>query len=484
MEYPVSVEFVLVNSDNTKIKIKGTTEMPFSRLCTKLFQQSEGKIDQLNSIIQFKYENIQLNPESNDTLQTLGLSKNPTIEVSWMPKTSPDKEQMIIDSKKRQGNMRKNKKLQQNQEQKKEINEEDDDPIDNTLKDMAILASEIKTKIFEDSAKGKYISTEEALQKYNSDDQLFSLGLLAKYLEILGIETAIEKENSQTEQKNLDFANILLQFLVNGMINYRKYHLKFKLDKEKRTIIVKNLDEKKKLNRHFKSIFVEKFKISNPKDVIVVSFSESFNIVILLIIKINNFVLLKNDLINIFKDDNYLNDLQFFSEEPVLDAIILSKNMLAIRGNQVIFPEGEKRGGNDYLPPKGWIRYGVRVKDIYDNGNNDWLSWEPEKFGQWSICYHGISILPDDSFDYENENDYKHPGKKIGKGILCYQDPEDMENNIEFIIIPNGQMWKLGFMLRVEPNSIRAKESKNTFWFLNGTPDELRPYGILIKECS
>ena len=197
--------------------------MPFSRLCTKLFQQSGEKIDQLNSIIQFKYENIQLNPESNDTLQTLGLSKNPTIEVSWIPKTSPDKEQMIIDSKKRQGNMRKNKKLQQNQEQKKEINEEDDDPIDNTLKDMAILASEIKTKIFEDSAKGKYISTEEALQKYNSDDQLFSLGLLAKYLEILGIKTAIEKENSQSEQKNLDFANTLLQFLVNGMINYYKY---------------------------------------------------------------------------------------------------------------------------------------------------------------------------------------------------------------------------------------------------------------------
>ena len=190
MEYPVSIEFVLVNSDNSKIKIKGTTETPFSRLCTKLFQQSEGKIDQLNSIIQFKYNNIQLNPESNDTLQTLGLSKNPTIEVSWIPKTSPDKEQMIIDSKKRQGNMRKNKKLQQNQ----------DDPIDNTLKDMAILASEIKTKIFEDSAKGKYISTEEALQKYNSDDQLFSLGLLAKYLEILGIKTAIEKENSQSEQ--------------------------------------------------------------------------------------------------------------------------------------------------------------------------------------------------------------------------------------------------------------------------------------------
>ena len=469
MEFPVSIEFILVNSDNNKIKIKGTTEMPFSKLCTKLFKKSEGKIDKLNSIIQFKYKNNQLNSESNDTLQNLGISNHSTIEVSWIPKISPDKEQMIINSKKRQNQTIKNKKLQQNEEQKKEI----DDPIDNTLIDMAILASEIKTKIFEDSVKGKYISTEEALQKYNSDIHLFSLGLLASYLEILGIKTAIEKENNQIDQKNLDFANILLQFLVNGMINYRKYCLKFKLEQIKRTQILNNPDEKAKFNQHFKSLFIDKFKISNPKDIIIVSFTESLNIVILLIIKKNNFVLVKEELINNFKDDNYLNNLQSFSEEPVLDAIILSKNMLDVNGDRLDYGENEIRGGNLYIPPNKWLRCGVSVFNKYDNGNNDWLSCKPNIFGQWSICYRGISILPDDSDIYENDS----------KGILCYQNPEDMENNISPITIPNGEVWRLGFMLRVEPKSIRKKLGKDNFWFLNGTPDELRPYGILIKNC-
>ena len=119
MEFPVSIEFILTNSDNNKIKINGTTGMSFSQLCTELFKKSEGKIDKLNSIIQFKYKNNQLNSESNDTLQNLGISNHSTIEVSWIPKTSPDKEQMIINSKKRQNQTIKNKKLQQNEEQKK-----------------------------------------------------------------------------------------------------------------------------------------------------------------------------------------------------------------------------------------------------------------------------------------------------------------------------------------------------------------------------
>ena len=50
----------------------------------------------------------------------------------------------------------------------------------------------------------------------------------------------------------------------------------------------------------------------------------------------------------------------------------LSPNMLDSRGNREIgWGEGEKRGGFDYYPPKGWKGFGLKVWDRYDNGNND-----------------------------------------------------------------------------------------------------------------
>ena len=59
-----------------------------------------------------------------------------------------------------------------------------------------------------------------------------------------------------------------------------------------------------------------------------------------------------------------------------------------------------------------------------------------------------------------------------------------MGDNTGIITIPNGEKYQLGFMLRVQPGHIRAPESKKTFWFLNGTSEEIRPYGILMKKIN
>ena len=37
-------------------------------------------------------------------------------------------------------------------------------------------------------------------------------------------------------------------------------------------------------------------------------------------------------------------------------------------------------------------------------------------------------------------------------------------------------------MLRVKPNKIRCPVDRKDYWVLNGTDDEIRPYGILIKK--
>ena len=49
---------------------------------------------------------------------------------------------------------------------------------------------------------------------------------------------------------------------------------------------------------------------------------------------------------------------------------------------------GEKRGGEDYIPPTGWIGYGLKVFDVYEN--NIWLGMNnsPE---EWCVAYHGVA---------------------------------------------------------------------------------------------
>ena len=42
----------------------------------------------------------------------------------------------------------------------------------------------------------------------------------------------------------------------------------------------------------------------------------------------------------------------------------------------------------DYIPPIGWIGVGLKVKNIYDEGDNIWLGRKKTK-GEWYICYHG-----------------------------------------------------------------------------------------------
>ena len=48
----------------------------------------------------------------------------------------------------------------------------------------------------------------------------------------------------------------------------------------------------------------------------------------------------------------------------------------------------------------------------------------------------------------------------------------------------NGESYYMAFMLRVKPDKIRCHEKKEDYWVLNGTDDEIRPYGILIKKVE
>lgn len=55
-----------------------------------------------------------------------------------------------------------------------------------------------------------------------------------------------------------------------------------------------------------------------------------------------------------------------------------------------------KRGGRVYKQPSnGWIRKGLKVSKVFDNGNDDWLGTDDKA---WPVVYHGFKnpnfVLP------------------------------------------------------------------------------------------
>jgi len=216
-----------------------------------------------------------------------------------------------------------------------------------------------------------------------------------------------------------------------------------------------------------------------------------------------------NELKSKCKNDEEFKELSHLKE--ILNSLIikgceLDINSLDNKGNKKSgWSKGKKRGGFDYIPPtKGWKGFGINVLGKYDNGNNDWLGNDGNK-NEWAIAYHGIGVKMGSKFTlekvtncilkegfkpgygqaYAEDDDYRHPGQKVGKGVYCSPDPNVMEeyaNDAESKTIIDENKFIMGFMIRVKPEKIRHSKYKNDYWVLNGDTNEMRPYRILIKE--
>lgn len=188
----------------------------------------------------------------------------------------------------------------------------------------------------------------------------------------------------------------------------------------------------------------------------------------------------------------------------IIEGCKLNADNLDNKGDKVgLWSTEEKRGGMDYFPPKGWIAFGINVKDKYDNGDNDWLADDGNK-NEWAVAYHGIrtklsitleeavnSIITSGEFkttnsqEYYDDEDVNHNGKKVGKGVYCSPNPNVMElyaKDSKSTTIINGKAYMIGLMLRVKPDKIRIPKKNKDYWVLKGTSDEIRPYRILVKE--
>ena len=300
------------------------------------------------------------------------------------------------------------------------------------------------------------------------------------HIVLTGIEYP-ENENS-CDEDNKAKANNLVQILVNGMMFYKKYYFIFNFTKEKikQMEINENLEKLKNIIRTQTSI---KFKLQE-EDIEIYNYplEQKIKFKLMVFIKNKKFRSGGKEILSKLKKE--LTELEDVKQTNLMDGIILNKFFLDVRGDNQDGGWGvdEKRGNEDYYPPRGWIKCGVKVFNQYDNGNNDWLSYEGGD-GEWCIAYHGINPKIDinSAKKFSENNDIKNPGQKVGTGVFCVQNPENLETDCGEVVVGDEE-YAIAFMLRVKPSKIRVPEEDKNIWVVNGIPEELRPYGILFKK--
>ena len=349
--------------------------------------------------------------------------------------------------------------------------------VNQGLREKAFIEKDIK--IFPD----KYLSIDDCLN--DKDEHFFILGILGKYLKKIGISVLIERFVNYQNKDAKIYNKYLLQLICNNYLFKYKYILDFELKKERIKELLNEDIEQFTFNEKLKKIMIQTYDLKEEE--FILSNYKKYNdeYTVLIIFKSNfNKDITKEELLNIFKNDKDLNTLKNIEKQLLIPSIILSKSLLepiADNKNDLYWAKNDKRGGEDYFPPIGWIKYGLKVFNFYDNKNNNWIN-NPDKSGQWCIAYCGFTgIKIKIEQKYENDNDIRNPGKKVGLGVYCSPSPKIFEENTE-IIDANGINFKAGFMIRINPERIRCPETNKDIWIVNGNDDEIRPYGILIKK--
>ena len=391
-----------------------------------------------------------------------------------------------------------------------------------TIEDMCVLGDILKKEIIAEKKENpeKFIPIEEAVKQENNSN--FILGLLAKNLENCGITTAIENEKYEEKQKEkeadeeIDESSTTLQFLINGLATKKRYNLHFDINEKRNEELLNNKDEQEKFINNLRKKLSKVYNISEEEIIITNPQRGSFQLSIIFLYQSEDFDLNLEEVKEKFKNEPELIKLKEVQKELLFTGCTLKKSMLDARGNNADggWGKGEKRGGEEYIPPEGWIGYGLKVLDRYDldkiGKQNDWLAYDNRE-GEWCIAYHGVGNLcsseevakavngianftlkekkkdpneeeDEEEYDYAEDDDVRHPGNKVGRGVYCSPNPDIMDNYAGVVEI-NNEKYKMGFMLRVNPEKIRVPSNLN-FWVLNGNIDEVRPYRILVKKVE
>ena len=338
---------------------------------------------------------------------------------------------------------------------------------------------------------------------YNSNNNFFILAVLAKLVENKGIKIFI----SQKEEKNLKNIELASIQSLLSFSNEIKYEFHLDLGKTKNELIFKD--------EIFKNTFIKnmKTKIARHLDIkedelIIANIHRGSVIYDVYHINIEQEKLEKLE--------SLLNDEEFqiteITKKPLLEALFISEQLLSSLGDRTSgWGYNEKRGGEDYIPPiNKWIGVGLNVLNQYDNCDNSWLDYKNLK-GEFAIAYIGLHNFFSDENNFSNYFDSINLSKalfdmqkkklyskqdnirdnslfsfikkeKCGDGICVFQNPDEAENFAGIIEINNQIRIKIILMCRVNSEKIRQPKNYKQCWILNPTPEEIRPYRILIKK--
>ena len=325
----------------------------------------------------------------------------------------------------------------------------------------------------------------------SKEDYKYILCLIGKILENNGIKVGILKENIIKDRIDLS----AIQFIFSGLINKKKYRLKLSVNEDKIKCLKNKLEYKKIFINRWKEIIANKLNV-DKKLIILTNPRQEGSLFLDLAF---------NPKVEIFSE-NYIKQKLVDGEIidckmiPLLEACRLSPNIFNKNFHKYYdntINNIQRRGGEEYLPPSSWTAYGINVLGKYDFGNNAWLS-NNNGLGEFAVAYYGINNLFNNNMNmiqnliglmgnqesgrtFINANNNRNPGEKCKTGAYFYRNPNYAENSSETIKI-GGFNYKIMFMCRVNPLKIRQPENFLDCWILNPSPDEVRPYKILIKK--
>ena len=313
------------------------------------------------------------------------------------------------------------------------------------------------------------------------------MSLLAKIFRTRGIKTYIGETNLDGIKSKKFLQNICC-----GFSEKKKFELHFKFCNDN---LLNNPEEYYFYTEKLRNCLSQKLEISPEKIIFGPPQKGSIKIPVVFI----------KDSIKILKlEDLNIENLNEINKAPLFEYIILDETIFDSRYNNKDdneWGENEKRGKEDYIPPKGWIGYGLNVEDNYDNGDSCWLCFAGIYENEFAVAYYPISEEDDDIFmgyeigknietieNYELSNliaksvDRKSGEREqqTGDGTILYQDIKIAEKQASFIQTDNFS-FKIIIMCRVNPKKIRAPEDYKEIWILNPNSEEIRPYRILIK---
>ncbi len=147
------------------------------------------------------------------------------------------------------------------------------------------------------------------------------------------------------------------------------------------------------------------------------------------------------------------------------------------------------RGGEEYTPPCGWYRYGLRVKFRFDNGDNSWLGPRTHRnwtsAGEWAVSYHDTGLyegrsIAQDGYEVTGEN-----ASNFGRWMFSTPDPETAarySKQFEF----EEDHYQVMLQNRVNPKTLVKIPADSAggveFWV---SPEaDIRPYGVLVRKVS